>query len=198
MGNKEKDPPRIPCSLTHRHLQREKILSSALKKRVQKMLILQKMLMYTLLMCNTLHQPLHLLWCLPLNSRGTSICRLPIMIALEDSGIENKKDTLRTLDYYWMANLTRYLERCFVATGMAELPRLDEKVKQYGFEWMTRVPGRYSPALVGEFYVVYKVELQRQYPHIYLWRGCDPISSLFIQGVQVNIFSYAISRFCIA
>lgn len=44
---------------------------------------------------------------------------------------------------------------------ISELPRFEEQFRQYGFEWITRAPEKYSLVLVQEFYAAYKGELQR-------------------------------------
>lgn len=41
-----------------------------------------------------------------------------------------------------------YLERRLTTIGMIEIPKFEEHFKQYGFEWMMRVPEKYSEALV--------------------------------------------------
>ncbi|KAF3648901.1 hypothetical protein FXO38_17947 [Capsicum annuum] len=40
--------------------------------------------------------------------------------------------------------------------GMSELPEFEERFWQYKFEWMMRVPKKYSDVLVYEFYATYK------------------------------------------
>ncbi|KAF3626798.1 hypothetical protein FXO37_30208 [Capsicum annuum] len=58
---------------------------------------------------------------------------------------------------------------------------------KYGFDWMTRAPGKYGKVLVQEFYAEYNGELQRQNPQVQLWKDGDPITSLTIQGAQMDI-----------
>lgn len=78
---------------------------------------------------------------------------------------------------------------------MLELPSFDERFRQYGFEWMTRVPGRYSEVLVCEFYPTYKWELQRLYLQGQIWKSGKTIPSLMIRGVRVDIYPHNIGRF---
>ncbi|KAF3657207.1 hypothetical protein FXO38_11174 [Capsicum annuum] len=60
---------------------------------------------------------------------------------------------------------------------------------------MTTALGKFSPALVQEFYAAYKGELKRQYSQGNLWRGGDLVTSLTIHGVWVNISLRTISKF---
>lgn len=59
---------------------------------------------------------------------------------------------------------------------------------------MTLVPGNFSSTLVQEFCTVYKGELEREYPQGKLWKGGDPITSLTIYGVRMNISPRTILR----
>lgn len=88
-----------------------------------------------------------------------------------------------------------FLERRLITTKMAEFPKFEEKFRQYKFIQMTRVPDKYIPALVQEFYAAYKEELQRKYPQGQLWRGRDPIILLFIHGVRIDVPSCTIAKF---
>lgn len=78
---------------------------------------------------------------------------------------------------------------------MSKLPRFEAKFWQYGFQWITIVLGNHSPTLVQKFYTVYKGELKRQYLQGNLWRGGDPITSLTVRRVRVNISLLTISWF---
>lgn len=60
---------------------------------------------------------------------------------------------------------------------------------------MSTTPGKFSPALVREFYTAYKGELKMQYLQGNLWKCGDPFTSLTIHRVWVNISLRTISRF---
>lgn len=78
---------------------------------------------------------------------------------------------------------------------MLEIPWFASRFQPYGFQWMTTMPGKFSPTLVWEFYITYKGELMRQYPLGNLQKYGDPITSMTIHGVQVNISLNIISIF---
>lgn len=46
-----------------------------------------------------------------------------------------------------------------------------------------------------EFYVAYQIELKRVHPQGMLLKGGDPLLSVLIRGVRVNISTQTISRF---
>lgn len=78
---------------------------------------------------------------------------------------------------------------------MFELPVFEKHSWQYEFDWIIKAPIKYSEVLVIEFYTTYKGELQWQYPQGQLWKRGNPITSLMIRGVWVDIFLQTIGRF---
>lgn len=88
-----------------------------------------------------------------------------------------------------------YLEKRLMNKGMIEIPRFEAYFRHYIFQWMTTPPNKYSPTSVQDFYMVYKDEMQRQYPHKQLWRGGDPITLLIIWRVLINISPLTTSNF---
>lgn len=70
---------------------------------------------------------------------------------------------------------------------MSELPGFEERFRQYSFEWKTRALGKYSKVLIREFYTAYKGKLQSQHLQVQSWKGGEPIKSLLIRGVWVDI-----------
>lgn len=82
-----------------------------------------------------------------------------------------------------------------MTTRIDEVPEFTEHFRKYGFDWMIRAPGRYIEVLVLEFYKAYKCKLIRLFPWGMLWNGCEPVASLVIKGVYVDISSQTIKRF---
>lgn len=99
---------------------------------------------------------------------------------------------LHEMDYVIVPNMGKpksgfYMEPKLLIGGMSEMPEFEVLFKKYHFKWMTRESDRYSPTPVQEFSVTYLMVLRRIHLQVFIWNGGDPLCSLMIWGVWVNV-----------